>query len=80
MANETFIAKFKNKPSKLIYCKKSELANYLTLSDFIDLKCIEIMNKGSDEVEHRPITPEQLLKIKKGVKSNEKWIDLEKKS
>ncbi len=44
------------------YCEKDELVDYITLQHQLEGGQIHILNKGEDEVAHKPITIEELIK------------------
>ncbi len=58
MKNETFIARFNDGTEKAIYCKKSELKDYMTVREFEKLVDICILNKANDNTKHKTFTLE----------------------
>lgn len=44
-----------------VYCYKEELAKFITLDQYLQLQCVIQLNRATDTVDHRPITPAELL-------------------
>lgn len=44
-----------------VYCYKEELAKFITLDQYLQLECVVQLNRADDTVDHRPITPAELL-------------------
>lgn len=57
---ETFKLIFKDGTYKTYYCRKDELLDWISVRDYKNGVYVEIMNRGSDKVQHRPIKLEDL--------------------
>lgn len=57
---ETYQLIFKNGAVKNIWSTKDGILDNMTARDYLNLDHIEILNKGYDEVKHRPIKKEDL--------------------
>ena len=44
-----------------VYCYKEELAQFISLDQYLQLKYVVQLNRADDTVDHRPITPAELL-------------------
>lgn len=55
MKNETFILTLKDGHKKNIYCKKSELLDYISVNDYRNTEKIEILNRAADTTKHKII-------------------------
>ena len=55
MKNETFILTLKDGHTKYIYCKKSELLDYISVNDYRNTEKIEILNRATDTTKHKII-------------------------
>lgn len=44
-----------------VYCYKEELAKFIALDQYLQLECVVQLNRATDTVDHRPITPAELL-------------------
>lgn len=53
--NRTYQINFNDGTNKLVYCKKEELENYITIAEYRKLKDVTILNTLKDKVNHRPI-------------------------
>ena len=60
MKNETWKLNFADGTYLYMYCKKSELLDEMTARQYVNLISAEILNKGDDKVNHRPVTKEEL--------------------
>ena len=68
MRNETFTAYFTDGTKKHFYCKKSEILDYMSVNEYLKLDHIEVLNRASDNVKHRPFTVESDLVPAQSVK------------
>lgn len=53
--NRTYQINFNDGTNKLVYCKKEELENYISIAEYRKLKDVTIMNSSKDKVNHKPI-------------------------
>ena len=55
MKNETFILTLKDGRTQYIYCKKSELLDYISVNDYRNAEKIEFLNRPTDTTKHKII-------------------------
>lgn len=60
MRNETWKLNYSDGTSTHVYCKKNELLDHITARQYVNLISVEIMNRGDDKADHKPVSKEQL--------------------
>ena len=44
-----------------VYCYKEELAQFISLDQYLKLQCVVQLNRADDPVDHKPILREELM-------------------
>lgn len=62
MKRHTWIAYYTDGATQYFYCAKDEILDFMSVRSFMELDRVEMVNRPDDNVKHRPLTKEDLLK------------------